>query len=114
MRLGHEDLETAAGPPWDTLGRRVIAAVCRRPAADSMLLRDSDRCFLPLLDPLPVGRLPFHQIGQPAVPRYLCPRESVFQPPLFALGIRTPSSRGLVSSSLLGELITRNALRFMS
>jgi pimeloyl-ACP methyl ester carboxylesterase len=31
-----------------------------------------------------VGRLPFHQIGQPLVPRYLSPRESVFQPPLFA------------------------------
>ena len=39
-----------------------------------------------LLDP--PGRFPFHQIGQPLMPRYLWPLEQVFQPPLLALGIR--------------------------
>lgn len=38
--------------------------------------------------PTPGGPIAFHQIAQPVVPRYLWPRESVFQPPRFALGIR--------------------------
>ena len=35
----------------------------------------------------PVARFPFHQMGQPRGPLYLCPREQVFQPPLLADGI---------------------------
>src|SRR5262245_47462214 len=38
-----------------------------------------------LLDP--PGRFPFHQIGQPLMPRYLWPLEQVFQPPRLVLGI---------------------------
>src|SRR5215467_1072147 len=38
-----------------------------------------------LLDP--PGRFPFHQIGQPLMPRYLWPLEQVFQPPMLFLGI---------------------------
>src|SRR5262249_7750617 len=38
-----------------------------------------------LLDP--PGRFPFHQIGQPLMPRYLWALEQVFQPPMLVLGI---------------------------
>ena len=42
----------------------------------------------------PPGRFPLHQIGQPAVPRYLWPLVQVFQPPRFALGV-VLSDRGV-------------------
>ena len=35
----------------------------------------------------PPGRFPLHQVGQPRLPRYLCPLEQAFQPPRFGLGI---------------------------
>jgi hypothetical protein len=35
----------------------------------------------------PVARLPFHQIGHPPGPLYLCPLEQVFQPALLASGM---------------------------
>ena len=35
----------------------------------------------------PAARLRFHQVGQPPGPRYLWPREQVFQPPRLAMGM---------------------------
>src|SRR5215472_16627758 len=48
---------------------------------DSFVLR----LLMALLDP--PGRFPFHQIGQPLMPRYLWPLEQVFQRPMLVLGI---------------------------
>ena len=49
----------------------------------------------------PVARFPFHQIGQPRGPLYLCPREQVFQPPLLADGV--VSSMDLPKCCLTGS-----------
>ena len=48
--------------------------------------KELDESFRILRAP-PVARLPFHQIGHPLRPLYLCPMEQVFQPPLLAIDI---------------------------
>ena len=48
--------------------------------------------------PPPAARLPFHQIGQPPRPLYLCPLEQDFQPPLLASGISRPAFLAFTST----------------